>query len=172
MMPKQPMRRMSAPPCRIDLGAFIFSLRALVASRCLCTPRGKDPGRVAISKVILFALLVPANPALGLTWWGTSAPYANWMSIACSADGTKIVAGIYQGGIYRSENSGATWVQTGAPISNWSSIASSADGARLVAAGSWQCGPGPLYVSTNSGGSWIETSAPIAGWCSVACSAV
>ena len=57
---------------------------------------------------------------------------AAWPSVASSADGTKLVAGL--GYIYTSADSGVTWTQTSAPGWGQWSVASSADGARLVAA--------------------------------------
>ena len=133
--------------------------------------------RSAATRVIAVALFIVFSidkPALALSFWHTTAPCTNWASVACSADGTKIVATVGPpsvGGIYRSTDSGATWTRTSAPVTNWSSIASSADGSGLVAAGSGACYRGPLYVSTNSGTTWRQTGAPIAYWCSVASSA-
>src|SRR5262249_38987190 len=106
------------------------------------------------------------NPAFAAQiWTQTSAPNTNWVSVACSADGTKIVAaagvlpllGNGVGPIYTSTNSGATWAQTSAPITNWAATASSVDGTRLVAAVG--CA-GPIYISTNAGTTWTPTGAP------------
>jgi photosystem II stability/assembly factor-like uncharacterized protein len=133
----------------------------------------KANSRCLFVMTLLMGLSI-AQPALALSMYATSAPRTNWVSVACSADGTKLVATVgpgARGGIYRSADSGATWTPTSAPITNWSSIASSADGSRLLAAGSWACGAGPLYVSTNLGTTWMQANAPIASWCSVASSA-
>jgi hypothetical protein len=79
-------------------------------------------------RILLVALttLLTANLALAQTWIQTSAPAdTNWISIASSADGSKLVAvangGIYNivgilygtlpGPIYTSTNSGLTWCQ-------------------------------------------------------------
>jgi len=103
----------------------------------------------------------------GLTWTPTSAPIANWYSVAASSDGTKVVAVVYVGGIYTSTNSGTTWTLTGAPSQYWNSVASSSDGARLVAV----VNDGGIYSSTNSGVAWMQTSAPTnLHWASVASS--
>jgi hypothetical protein len=117
-------------------------------------------------------------------WTQTSAPTTNWVSVACSADGTKIVAaagtalvtqtGSRAGPIYTSTDSGATWAPTGAPLTTWTAVACSADGTRLVAAGlgQWPIDlGGSIYTSTDSGATWIQTSAPISVWNSMACSA-
>jgi len=99
------------------------------------------------------------------TWKQTSAPQNLWISVAASADGTKLVAvGSYGGGnIYLSTNSGVTWALSGA---QGSAVASSSDGTKLAAAAS----PGGIITSTNSGTTWTPTSAPNAFWCSIASS--
>jgi hypothetical protein len=115
----------------------------------------------------LTGLLAVANGAIAQTWTLTSAPQAtgestwNWMAVACSADGTKLVAAglkgrIYSLGdcdsfdmassIYTSADAGLTWHQTSSPTNVWSAVASSANGAKLVA-----LSPAGIYTSTNSG---------------------
>jgi hypothetical protein len=111
----------------------------------------------------------------GATWTRTSAPSNTWVSVASSADGTKLVAaarGGYPGLIYKSSDSGVTWEPTGAPTDWWVAVASSADGTILFAA-AYQDGLGcppwdgdTLKISTNSGVSW--TSAGLPGWYSSA----
>jgi len=111
-------------------------------------------------------LFTVADPAFSQTWTQTSAPSNYWVSIASSADGSKLVAAAHAGPIYISTNSGAAWTLTSAPNEEWNSVASSADGTKLVAVSD-----GPIYVSTNSGTSWTLTSAPNEYWGSVASSA-
>jgi hypothetical protein len=108
------------------------------------------------------------NSTSAQTWTQTSAPTNDWSSIASSADGTKLVAGIDKGGIYTSTNSGSTWTLTSVPTTNmWTSVASSADGTILAAT----CvGPG-IYVSTNSGATWMHPVNTTGYWNSVALSA-
>jgi hypothetical protein len=67
----------------------------------------------------------------GSTWITTNI-FGN--SIACSADGTRLVIAGDQ--IWTSTNSGMTWVTNNAPNSpqGWYGVASSADGCKLVAA--------------------------------------
>ena len=125
-------------------------------------------------RILLVALttLLTANLALAQTWIQTSAPAdTNWISIASSADGSKLVAvangGIYNivgilygtlpGPIYTSTNSGLTWCQTAAPSEVWQSVASSSDGSKLAAVVQY----GGIYTSTNSGATWTQaTNAP------------
>jgi photosystem II stability/assembly factor-like uncharacterized protein len=94
------------------------------------------------------------------SWTQTSAPGENWESVASSADGTKLAAVVWSGGIWTSTNSGATWTQTSAPGGNWNSIASSADGTKLAAV----VNGGGIWTSTNSGATWTQTSALGGQW--------
>jgi hypothetical protein len=115
----------------------------------------------------------------GITLTQTTAPTNNWMSVASSADGTKLVAAAMnsEGGfIYASMDSGLTWTLTGAPTNNsWATVASSADGSKLVAASGFAFIPalsyGGVYTSTNFGMSWTSNNVPAAQWTSVASSA-
>ena len=99
-------------------------------------------------------LFAAADPVFAQNWTTTTAPSANWISIASSADGTKLVAAIYNsssGGVYISSNSGANWTaQLGA--AQWSAVASSADGTKLAAAISGNY----IWTSTNSGANWTQ----------------
>jgi photosystem II stability/assembly factor-like uncharacterized protein len=86
-----------------------------------------------------------------------NAPAGYWLSVACSVDGSRIVAG-GQNGLYASTDSGHTWTQGNAPSQTYQSVASSTDGSHLVAAGG-----GYLYTaqatSTN-----VTTSIGVAGY--------
>jgi hypothetical protein len=96
-------------------------------------------------------------------------------SVACSADGSRLVASVPYGSfIYSSTDAGVTWFSNSLPSGYWNSVASSADGKFLVAAGTYN----PIYVSTNFGVSWKQSLrvnpnpfGPDAMWSSVACSA-
>jgi hypothetical protein len=79
----------------------------------------------------------------GNTWTQTAAPWTNWSCLACSADGSRLVAAVNGGLIYTSPDFGTTWAAGDAPSANWVSVASSADGNKLVAAASG----GPIYTS-------------------------
>jgi hypothetical protein len=118
----------------------------------------------------------------GGAWQPTAAPSADWISIASSADGTRVTAAaagywtwnsninnnvLVGGPIYTSTNSGVSWMLSNTPSNDWSAIACSMDGTILVAAASYNS----IYVSTNAGISWIQTSAPTNVYTSVACSA-
>ena len=88
-----------------------------------------------------------------------------WSSVACSADGIKLVAAAQNDQLYTSTDSGVSWT----PRENtrdWRSVASSADGIKLVAAAQ----DDQLYTSTDSGVSWTPRE-NTRNWRSVASSA-
>ena len=99
--------------------------------------------------------LVYTSDDFGGTWTTNSAPLGQWISIASSADGTKLSAA--QGGccnpggptsgdpVYTSSDSGATWSSHNVPDAF--AVASSADGNKLVAV-------------VSGGGIWISQSLP------------
>lgn len=66
----------------------------------------------------------------------TNSGSRNWQGIASSADGTRLIASVSDGGyIYTSTDSGATWTeQTAAGSRTWYGIASSGDGNKVAAA--------------------------------------
>jgi hypothetical protein len=83
----------------------------------------------------------------GLSWVITGAPITNWVSVTCSADGSRIVAATAGSSpsdpnpLYLSNDSGLTWALMPSPQAWWSQIVSSADSGRLVAAAT-----GPIYT--------------------------
>lgn len=106
------------------------------------------------------------DSAAAQEWVLTGAPVYPWSSVACSADGSKVVAAATNGFIYTSTNSGATWTSNSIPNESWTGVASSANGTKLIAAAS----AGPLFISTNSGANWISNT-PSKWWRAVASSA-
>ncbi|HRY52046.1 MAG TPA: sialidase family protein [Candidatus Paceibacterota bacterium] len=137
---------------------------------------------------------IPGPPApiyvsadAGATWTQASAPSNTWSSVACSADGARLVAAtapayppggdsalFVDGLIYTSPDWGVTWTPTSAPSNSWSFVASSADGTQLVAVAAVDPkygGDGSVYASSNSGVTWTKTSAPSNNWTSIASSA-
>ncbi len=90
----------------------------------------------------------------GATWTSTSAPSNGWQSVACSADGTRLMA-IGTTGTYISDNSGLVWTQTN-PIGA-ASVATSADGNMVFLAGE------RIYTSLYLG-LWKMGNAPAAFW--------
>jgi len=99
------------------------------------------------------AIYVSSNS--GATWTQTTAPALDWVSVASSADGTKLIAAVGDssqhtaaGLIYISNDSGATWSVSGLPNLSWSSVASTPDGCKRLAAGWTDASNGGLiYVS-------------------------
>ena len=128
--------------------------------RITCSADGSKLAGIVFDSSNNFWIFTSTNS--GLTWIQTTAPETNWNCIASSADGSKIVAGVWSpgntqagGSIYTSTNSGATWTRTSAPINEWVSVASSADGTKLVAVGQgFLFNVNPIFTSTDSGVTW------------------
>lgn len=72
----------------------------------------------------------------GATWTSTVNSFG-LKSLACSADGTKLIGAEDGGKIYISTDSGATWTAEESDR-GWNAVASSADGSKLVATGSFE----------------------------------
>lgn len=108
----------------------------------------------------------------GDNWTATTAPDSTWQSIACSSDGTIVLAGnsnsgdaSYNGRWAISTDGGATW-SPGATNGQWLDVAMSDDGTRMYAINS---GVATFYRSANTGSTWATTSISVAGR-AVACS--
>jgi len=111
------------------------------------------------SRLIYLApfLQLLASPAVrAQVWTQTGAPYTNWATFACSADGTKILSGLAVYGAYFSSDSGATWAPLPfPPMKPAQPVASSADGKILLAGNSSSAGGTPIiYVSYDGGATW------------------
>lgn len=90
---------------------------------------------------------------LGFSWAPLAAALrvtAEFIQVASSSNGKKLVAIPNYGRIYTSTNYGATWVARGI-VQPWLSVASSSDGNHLTAAAD----PGKIYTSRNSGATWV-----------------
>jgi hypothetical protein len=72
----------------------------------------------------------------------------NWVGVASSADGAKLIAAAANDYIYLSTDSGATWIPQMVLSSGWSSVASSADGSVLMMS-DVTLSSTRVYVSTN-----------------------
>jgi hypothetical protein len=118
--------------------------------------------QVAVSG--LFALV---SVAQAQDWKLTSAPSANWISVAASADATRLysVAGSKSPlPLYWSQDSGAHWLTNTAIPGLWQQVRCSADGTTVGIAGQQL-----ICISTNSGATWISNSIPTPR--AIACSA-
>ena len=124
-------------------------------------------------------LVAAAIPLSAQTWELTSAPFEAWSAIACSSNGSELVAGPTQyGGIYISTNAGATWTQTSAPVTTqprpaWNALVSSADGTKLAAAElNYDASSTTIYTSADAGATWVPANALLdSGISSIASSA-
>jgi photosystem II stability/assembly factor-like uncharacterized protein len=120
--------------------------------------------------------LVYTSTDSGMTWkQATNAPalgLGGWTSVACSADGTKLVASPDYWALHTSADSGATWVSKNTPVREWLSVASSADGSHLIAAAfPTSVLPGGIYTSEDYGTSWRSNNLAPYQWLGVASSA-
>jgi photosystem II stability/assembly factor-like uncharacterized protein len=108
------------------------------------------------------------------TWMETGSPSNLWSAVACSADGSRLLAAtggqFANGPLYLSTDSGTNWTLTGAPSLRWTSVASSADGTKLIAA-AYDRG---IYTSADGGTTWTSNNVanvPFGTWMSVSSSA-
>ena len=93
------------------------------------------------------------NPADAQIWTQTGAPLTGWLSIAGSADGTKLVAS--SSDTFVSTNSGLTWTDS---LTNFGGqVISSTNGSKLVMT---EPGETTMFTSTNGGGSWQMIANP------------
>ncbi len=106
-----------------------------------------------------FSFLIQGNPN------GSYPGVINWLSVACSDDGKRWIAGLGWGDIYLSSDYGYSWTKAGL-YGWWYGTASSADGRVLLAAPHDDF----LHVSTNYGQTWERRGAKKA-WFSVATAA-
>ncbi len=118
------------------------------------------------------------EPACAQSWQQTTAPVANWVSVASSADGMRLAALTLDGeAVLISTNGGTNWF-TGSPTNGTalgSCLACSADG-RVLAAGGFRDPTGEfagvIMVSTNFGATWFtSTTAAFKSWTGLASSA-
>ncbi len=142
-------------------------------------PGGSLNGGVALSadgSIIIACLysnnhLVYLSTNSGSQWSQMPLPaisgFFNYYRVACSADGSKLVAGAEPGPVYFSTNRGINWATSSVPSTNWVSFAFSGDGSRLVGAAAGGC----VYASTNFGADWTTNNLPPQAWTSVCISA-
>ncbi len=126
--------------------------------------------------------LIYTSSNSGEFWQPSSAPNTNWCSIACSADGSRLLAAAFNdleyphnAALFISADSGTTWSMCQAPetgkLQAHVSVACSADGMTMVAAAAGFASLGYIVVSTNSGVTWSSNSTPTGTWIAVCSSA-
>ncbi len=97
--------------------------------------------------------------------WSSRGPNGNWIAVATSADGMKLVATTDQL-LYLSADGGATWTPGAVPAQDYDAVTSSSDGAHLMAQGGNQ----QLYISGDSGQTWAAAGVTPHGWVAIASS--
>lgn len=113
----------------------------------------------------IYAVMMEGGTGLAQTWSITSAPATNWVCLAASADGSRLLAAANgaqntNGVLYLSIDSGTSWVPTLATNFAWASIAISADGNRFAAAPV----SGSIFTSTDGGATWSTNGNPARNW--------
>jgi photosystem II stability/assembly factor-like uncharacterized protein len=109
-------------------------------------------------------------------WTNCSPDSRDYVAVASSSDGTKIVTGTLVSGqvgkIWTSTDSGLTWVErTSAGQHKWSDLASSSDGMKLAATTFTNSGGDFIYTSTDGGETWTaQTAAGLRDWQAIASS--
>ncbi len=106
---------------------------------------------------MLIALFVVPLPAHTLSWVevqpaGSSAQV--WLDVASDADGSFLVASVYNGRLYTSSDSGANWTERrpAGDVNRYWFVDVDADGSNIIAASE----NGRLYTSSDSGANWTE----------------
>jgi len=123
---------------------------------------------ILLATAFVRTLFTAIEPAFGQSWVLNSAPVSGPLVLACSADGSKLVAAVYAGPIYTSTNRGATWTLSPAPFYP-QALVLSADGNKLAALEIGETST--MYTSTNWGATWTSNSLPEDLWTSLASSA-
>jgi uncharacterized repeat protein (TIGR02543 family) len=123
---------------------------------------------LSLLPTILGPGFLPAAEAAQYTWTNPSQPPSGtWHALAMSSDGTRLVGGVYQGGIWTSSDSGATWLnRSGAGNRNWTAVAVSQTSDAIYAVDHG----GGVYSSPDFGVTWSKTSAPNCNYVGVATS--
>jgi hypothetical protein len=111
----------------------------------------------------------------GGTNWNLSGASTNvdWYETASSADGNKLLTGVFVYGssptsnyLYLSTNAGATFNPI-AFSNTWEEVAMSADGTKMLA----NTGTGTIYASSDSGATWQLSNVGVDNWYFIATSA-
>jgi Putative Ig domain len=92
--------------------------------------------------------VISMKPVPGIVWTAGNSG-RNWMRVASSADGLKLVVVQSAGPILLSTDGGSTWLARES-VRNWVAVASSADGTKLAAIVT----EGRVYTSSDSGETW------------------
>jgi hypothetical protein len=152
-------------PCGLRLHAPDFLPGGPYAPGCRATPTfAVKVMKYALLASGLVGLATVGGPLFGQNWTPPSTgTNLLWNPSACSADGTRLAAVVYGGGVYTSTDSGTNWIKTGAPDTGYVSVACSADGNKLFASSSRWDGtnfvPALLYISADAGATWTTNSA-------------
>ena len=123
---------------------------------------------LSLVPTVLSSSFLPSAQAAQYTWNNPSQPPSGtWHALAMSSDGTKLVGGVYSGGIWTSNDSGVTWMsRSGAGNRNWTAVALSEASDVIYGVENG----GGVYRSPDFGATWSKTSAPNCNYVGVATS--
>ncbi len=111
---------------------------------------------VLVAVCVLFGLLGRASGQI----WSSTNIVENWTSLAMSADGSKIAAASFLGGIYTTTNAGTSWTNIPSLEPEKPVLATSTNGGNLVVA----FFDGRIFTSPDWGMTWIQSAAPVDYW--------
>jgi uncharacterized repeat protein (TIGR02543 family) len=115
---------------------------------------------LALASVLLLANPVSAN---GLWTVQVGSVARQWVAMASSGDGTRLVGAETGGKIYTSIDSGVTWVTRTSANKSWTAVTSSLDGKFLAATESF----GNIYTSSDFGETWVTRNTANRIWTSI-----
>lgn len=113
-----------------------------------------------LAAIVLSSALLSTGTASAATWIDRyTSGIRNWVSLAASSDGSRLVAGDTTGlaYIYTSADAGATWTaRPSAGSRTWVGMTSSSDGMKLAAVATGS----NAYTSTDGGATWTTRTVP------------
>ena len=157
------------PPAGNEMPGSYFNPHETSFARAYSAVASSLDGRHLIAAVSPNGLLYVSHD-YGSTWSPRDTS-RDWSRVALSADGTVMLASVFNGPMRLSTDSGTTWANMPSNDTRngaWAGLAASADGRTLAAV---QSG-GQFLLSTDRGGTWSAIAAAgIRNWSSVALSA-
>jgi hypothetical protein len=96
----------------------------------------------------------------GFNWTSLNVPSSltGVSCLAASADGSKLILGVYGNGLDISTDSGATWTESSAAYAGWQAVVASSDFTKLLAVSvsGYADMDGGIYTSVDSGTNWTQ----------------
>ena len=153
---------------RLNISTNSGQTWAEITNTNLLSPFNSDGVAISADGAKIFAIMssngvsgnwVFVSSDQGATWTKTGFPSGGNTAVACSADGTKVIAASAGQPIFYSTNGGINCFTSSAPSFTWKELASSADGRRMVAVAL----SSRVYLSDDFGANWT-TIFPVQSW--------